>query len=554
MRSTSVLIVGAGPTGLSLALELFVQQVPFILIDPLFTRSPHSRALVLQSRSLELLSRHPSLVSNLLPLCKQNLGLSFYVNRKKALEVDLNKESMGVVDTEYLGPYFVSQSETELCLERQLEEYGGKVERGTKATSIVQDDNGVSVRVRKIKQDGYEEPNEEEIRCQYIAGCDGSHSMVRKSADLKFEGSAYASDFLLADVKLKWDYAPDRMTLLMGSEFMMCIPLKDGAYRLVLGVPALKNGESDYGESQDDGPTLREFEGAFQRLATGNIQLEDPPMWITRFKLHHRIADSFRNGRIFVAGDAAHIHSPAGGQGMNTGIQDAINLGWKLGMVLRKEKKDAFLDSYSIERRRVGNNLLKGTDRIFEFMTTSNPIYLYIRNTLFPWLAPIAFKEGANRARRFRFVSQLGIKYRHSSICKTASAYYGPRRGGDRVPDGRIILPGTLETTNLYSLFKGPTHHLLLFSGLGKGSMNAEELLETVGTDFPEKERSWLQIHRIVSEEKRAKDDICDEGGILHEKYGFATEPGYVFVRPDAYIGYIGTMKGLAEWKASLLL
>ncbi|KAJ8061616.1 hypothetical protein OCU04_009423 [Sclerotinia nivalis] len=554
MRSTAVLIVGAGPTGLSLALELSVQKIPFILIDPLLTRAPHSRALVLHARSVELLSRHSSLVSNLLPLWKQNLGLTFYINRKKAFEVDLTKESVGVLDTEYSGPYFLSQSETESCLERQLEEYGGKVERGTKATAIVQDDSGVSVRLRKVKEDGYEEPDEEEIRCQYIVGCDGSHSIVRKSAGLNFEGSAYASDFLLVDVKLKWDYAPNRLTMLMGSEFMMCLPLKDGAYRLILSVPNSKNGESTYGEAKDDEPTLKVFEEAFQRLATGNIQLEGPPMWIARFKLHHRIADSFRNGRIFIAGDAAHIHSPAGGQGMNTGIQDAINLGWKLGMVLRNEKKDTFLDSYNVERRRVGTNLLKGTDRVFEFMAMKNPIYLFLRNTLFPWMAPIAFKEGANRQRRYRFISQLGIRYCHSSICKTASAYYGPRRGGDRAPDGRIVIPGTQDTTNLYSLFKGPTHHLLLFSGLGKGAMDAEELLETVGTDFPGKEKSWLRIHRIVSQEKRESDDICDEDGILHERYGFKTEPGYVLVRPDAYIGYIGTMKGLAEWKASLLL
>ncbi|KAI9650953.1 hypothetical protein NHQ30_000988 [Ciborinia camelliae] len=551
MRSTAVLIVGAGPTGLTLALELFVQQVPFIIIDPLFAHSPHSRAVVLHSRSLELLSRHPSLVSNILPLCQHINGLSFYIDQKKAFEMDLDVD---VLDTEFSGPFFVSQSETESCLEAQLEEYGVQVERGTKATAILQDDNGVSVRIRKVKRDGCEESNEEEIRCQYIVGCDGSHSMVRKTAELKFEGSAYRSDFLLAEVKLKFDLAPDRLTMLMGSGFMMSLPLKDGIFRLVVSVPPTKNGESVHGESHDDVPTLKEFEEAFQRLGTGKLEFEDPPIWITRFKLHHRIADSFRNGRILIAGDAAHIHSPVGGQGTNTGIQDSINLGWKLGMVLRNEKKDTFLDSYSTERHRVGSNLLKGTDRIFEFMATTTPLYVYVRNTLFPWVAPIAFKEGANRARRYRFVSQLGIRYRHSPVCKTAKAYCGPRRGGDRAPNGRILLPGAQDTTYLYSLFKGPTHHLLLFSGLGKGGMDAEELLETVGTDFPEKEKSWLQIHRIVSEERRGKDDISDEGGVLHERYGFRTEPGYVVVRPDAYIGYIGTMKGLAEWKASLLL
>ena len=554
MRSTAVLIVGAGPTGLTLALELSLQKIPFILIEPLFTQSPNSRALVLHTRSMELFSRHSSLVSNLLPLCKQNLGLSFHINKKHAFEMDLSRENMGVLDTEYSGPYFLSQSETESCLEKQLEEYGGRVERGTKAMSIVQDHSGVTVRVKQIRQDGYEESDEEEIRCQYIVGCDGAHSMVRKSADLKFEGSAYQSDFLLADVKLDWEYASDRLTLLMGNEFMMCLPLKDGVYRLVLSIPNSKKEDSIYGEAKDDAPTLKQFEQAFERLAKGEVQLEDPPIWITRFKLHHRLADSFRNGRIFVAGDAAHIHSPAGGQGMNTGIQDAINLGWKLGAVLRNERKESFLDSYTIERRRVGINLLKGTDRVFEFMATTNPVYLYLRNTLFPWMAPIAFKKGENRARRYRFISQLGIRYRHSSICRTASAYYGPRRGGDRAPDGKIVLPDTQERTNLYSLLKGPTHHLLLFSGMGRRAMDAQELLETVGTDFPEKEQNWLTVHRIVSEEKKGGEGIYDEAGILHERYGFGSEPGYVCIRPDAYIEYIGTMNGLAEWKASLLL
>ncbi|PQE33126.1 FAD binding domain-containing protein [Rutstroemia sp. NJR-2017a WRK4] len=549
MRSTSVLIVGAGPTGLTLALELSVQNIPFILIDALPTPAPHSRALILHCRSVELLSRHPLVVSTILPLCKQNLGISIYVNKKKAFEMDLKKEGFGALDTEFNGPYFISQNVTESILEKQLVEYGGKLERGVKATSIVQDSEGVTVMTRKVREDSYEEPGEEEIRCKYIVGCDGAHSAVRKSTGLKFEGGAYAQDFLLADVSMKWNYATDRMAMLMGNEFMMCLPLMDGKYRLVLSQPSSKNGVA-----VEDEPTLQDFRDAFSRLAEGEVKIEDPPIWMSRFKLHHRTVEAYRKDRVFVAGDAAHIHSPAGGQGMNTGIQDAINLGWKLGMVLRNEKPDSFLDAYSIERHRVGINLLKGTDKVFEFMATTNPLYLFMRNTIFPWVAPLAFKSGANRARRYRFVSQLGIRYRHSPIVKTASMYPGPRQGGDRAPDGRLQLPGKGDSTNLYSLLTGPTHHLVLFSGLGKNSLDSEELLETVGTDFPEKNENWLKIHRVTSLMRRQEGDVCDNEGILHERYGFVEQPGYVLIRPDLYIGYIGTMQGLGEWKASLLV
>ncbi|PQE12902.1 fad binding domain-containing protein [Rutstroemia sp. NJR-2017a BBW] len=448
MRSTSVLIVGAGPTGLTLALELSVQNIPFILIDALPTPAPHSRALILHCRSVELLSRHPLVVSTILPLCKQNLGISIYVNKKKAFEMDLKKEGFGALDTEFNGPYFISQNVTESILEKQLVEYGGKLERGVKATSIVQDSEGVTVMTRKVREDSYEEPGEEEIRCKYIVGCDGAHSAVRKSTGLKFEGGAYAQDFLLADVSMKWNYATDRMTMLMCNEFMMCLPLMDGKYRLVLSQPSSKDGVA-----VEDEPTLQDFRNAFSRLAEGEVKIEDPPIWMSRFKLHHRTVEAYRKDRVFVAGDAAHIHSPAGGQGMNTGIQDAINLGWKLGMVLRNEKPDSFLDAYSIERHRVG-----------------------------------------------------------------------------------------------------PTHHLVLFSGLGKNSLDSEELLETVGTDFPEKNENWLRIHRVASLMRRQEGDLCDHEGILHERYGFVEQPGYVLIRPDLYIGYIGTMQGLGEWKASLLV
>ena len=170
---------------------------------------------------------------------------------------------------------------------------------------------------------------------------------------------------------------------------MIGFPLKDGLYRLIASRPNIGVDDAE--------PTLEDFQTIFSKLAPGTATLRDP-IWLTRFRLHHRGANKYRDGRLFVAGDAAHIHSPAGGQGMNTGIQDAINLGWKLASALHGECKDpnAILESYDIERRRVGEYLLKGTDRAFLFGTSSNPLFLFLRNSLVPWVLPWVL---ANRGR-----------------------------------------------------------------------------------------------------------------------------------------------------------
>jgi hypothetical protein len=370
-----------------------------------------------------------------------------------------------------------------------------------------------------------------------VVGCDGAHSIVRKSAGLTFDGAAYPQDFILADVHLKWDHQ-DSLTLFIGSYgFMAILPMKDGIFRLICS-------RSNYVDNESE-PTIKDFEDTFAAVAPGEAELFDP-VWISRFRLHHRNVHNYHAGRMFLAGDAAHIHSPAGGQGMNTGMQDAVNLGWKLAAVIRGEKNDSLLDSYSIERHKVGENLLRGTDRAFEFMCTTNPFYLYLRNTLVPWIIPWAMKDRNRRANRFRFVSQLGIRYRHSPIVGGASTYKGVLRGGDRAPDGK--LEGVLGQVTLLGLCTGPTHHLILFSGIGPLAVS-DEILQISVADFLEENVDWVKVHKILNESSPKLLSCADPEGHAHELYGFK-EPSYVLIRPDGYISFIGPLSAMDELRA----
>jgi 2-polyprenyl-6-methoxyphenol hydroxylase-like FAD-dependent oxidoreductase len=523
-----ILIVGAGPTGLTLALELASVSTPlsFRIIESSTTRSSKSRALVLHPRTLELLARH-DIVEDILSRGTFNEAIRFFVNKKFVYELDVRE--IGAGDTKFRNPLMISQAETEAVLERRLQELGVVVERGVRAENVMYDEDGVTCLLRS------ENGKEEEVRCLYIVGCDGAHSIVRKSAGMKFEGGVYPQDFILADVHMKWEQR-DCLSIFLGQGFIGIFPMKNGIFRLIV------NRAQETGK--DDEPTLKNFEDVMKELVPGEMELYDP-VWVTRFRLHHRMVDNYRRGRCFVAGDAAHIHSPAGGQGMNTGMQDAVNLGWKLASAIRGEGDDSFLDSYDIERRKVGLKLLHGTDRLFEMMATSNPVWLYLRNTLVPWIMPWVMRDPSTRAQRFRFISQLGIRYRNSPIVGQASPWKGALRGGDRAPDRE--LGGLDGDQSVLGLCKGLSFHLLLFSGIGDAMAN-DERLEEAAADFLDGGGASVKIHKIVSSPAANSHGNIDQEDKVHELYGF-NEPGYVLVRPDGYISFIGLLSTMAELK-----
>ncbi|KAH7323967.1 FAD binding domain-containing protein [Rhexocercosporidium sp. MPI-PUGE-AT-0058] len=519
---TDVLIIGGGPTGLTLALELSLQKIPFRIIDILPSRSPYSRAFALHARSLELLSRHPNIVPQLTSRGTFNVSVKLFSNKKPIFEIELGDTPFS--DTVYPGPLFVSQAVTEGVLDEALGAYGGGVEWGVEAMKVEQDEEGVDVRLKRA--DG----TNETVRAKYVVGCDGAHSIVRKSAGLTFEGGVYPQDFILADVKLKWERNPNLHIFIGHYGLLAALPLSktEGIFRLVCSRPFEKDTKTE--------PTMEDFRSALKQHVPGEVEISDS-VWMTRFKLHHRIASRYSEGRLFVAGDAAHIHSPVGGQGMNTGIQDSVNLGWKLASVLRGESEDSLLDSYHLERHKVGLAILRGTDRVFEIMATTNPVLLWARNWFVPWVVPWILGDRQRRRVRMRFLSQLGIRYLGSPVVGSSRGWEGKLRGGNRAADGKLLGPGRNEETTLIGLLKGPGYHLFLFSGVGANAVGMNELGDAEQKLVDGNDR--VTAHRILDGAEKSGKGFVDVDGNLHREYGF-DRPGFVLVRPDAYIAFIG--------------
>ncbi|KAL2017112.1 hypothetical protein VTK56DRAFT_2584 [Thermocarpiscus australiensis] len=546
-----VLIVGAGPVGAALALELALHHVSIRIIDKAPVRNDKSRALVVQPRTLELLNRHGA-GDRLVRRGRTLRGASLYFNTKLAVKIDL--DDLGTTDTEFPLPLTISQAETEAFLDECLSKYNVRVERPVSATSITQDSSGVTTAL--------ETPGgmTRTLRSKFVVGCDGAHSIVRHASDITFEGAAYPQEFILCDAHLRDSNLPqDRLVLHFGGQGLLAqFPINSELVRLVASRRRV------IGEARDQ-PTLAEFQTYFSSMtAPGSGTLHDP-IWLTRYRLHRRGVNRYRDGRLFLAGDAAHIHSPAGGQGMNTGIQDSINLGWKLALALALQlqaqaeeaqgqgkedvlaKAEALLDTYDAERQPVGRALLRGTDRLFAFMTSGNRFFIPLRNFFLRYVMPWLVRSTRRRRAVFQFLSEFGITYRHTSpIVGTATWFRGPVRGGDRLPDGRLRDAASGRETTLHRVCVGAPHHLLLFAGvrdsLGMGP------LEAAGDRVVRVFKSGVRVHYIAAHDRLGSGEewLVDPEGKMHAQFGFS-RPGYVLVRPDGYAAHIGPLAKLDQ-------
>lgn len=329
--TTDVLIIGSGPTGTTLALELAAQGIPFRIVDKIGQRSDKSKALAVQPRSLELMGRHGP-VERLVERGNLGLGGTIFVNGKKAADLDLGGVR-ATRDSAFPHTVLTPQSETEGFLANCLAtRYGRAVEFGTEATSVVQDAGGVTVTLRKVTspvssppsssasstrgdggRDGDSEAHETEtVRAKYVVGADGAHSVVRHAAAVAFEGDAYPQDFILCDAHIRNTAMPrNRFRICMRYGLLLVFPLGNDIVRLVASRPGVTATEE---------PALGDFQEWLEYMVPdGSAGELFDPIWMTRFKLHHRVSTNYRDRRFLLAGDAAHIHSPAGGQGMNTG-------------------------------------------------------------------------------------------------------------------------------------------------------------------------------------------------------------------------------------------
>jgi 2-polyprenyl-6-methoxyphenol hydroxylase-like FAD-dependent oxidoreductase len=493
-----VLVVGAGPTGLALAAQLCAYGTRLRVVDRSLDRVHESRALAIQPRTLEALAGF-GVTDALIAWGNPAMRLRMHLPGRT---VPIRFFDIGLSDTAYPFLLFLSQSETERVLVEHLAARDMPIERGTELVRTETKDSYVVCRLRGA--DG----RQETVKARYVVGCDGAHSTVRAEAGIRFEGYAYPQTFLLADLEVDGLEPGAVHTYMTGTGLLFFFPLGSPAtWRMLAMRPP---------DGPDAEVTLSLLQEITSRYTDDGLVLRDPA-WMTDFRLHNRGATHYRAGRCFLAGDAAHIHSPAGAQGMNTGIQDALNLGWKLSLVCRGAAPEELLETYETERAPVGRVVRRFTDRAFTAGTSSNPAVRLARTRLAPRVAPLALRATALRGRVFRTVSELGIHYRHSPASVAGSR--PPRRGpraGDRLPD----LPRGLQ-----SRCAGPGYQLLL---TGPSHLWRDERIAPVlhGRD------NLVGVHHL--------EDQGPWPGVVHG-----------LVRPDGYLGYVARgaqLAGLREY------
>ncbi|MBV9561227.1 MAG: FAD-dependent monooxygenase [Bradyrhizobium sp.] len=414
MTQTDVLIVGAGPSGLVLALWLTKLGSKVRIVDKTAEPGTTSRALAVQARTLELY-RQLDLTDAVLAKGHRVPAVNLWVRGEAAARLAF--ETIGAGLTPYPFLHIFPQDEHERLLIERLQALGVVVERRTELIGFEERPTGIVARLRG--SDGAEQ----DCEAGYLAGCDGARSFVRERLGTGFPGGTYRQVFYVADVEASGAAANGELHVdLEEADFLAVFPLAGQGRARLIGT--VRDERADRAES------LR-FEDVSAR-AINNLKVKIAKVnWFSTYRVHHRVTEHFRKGRIFLIGDAAHIHSPAGGQGMNTGIGDAINLAWKLAAVTAGRADQSLLDSYEAERIGFARRLVATTDRAFNFATAEGRIADIVRTRLAPILLPFAVHFEAVRDFMFRTVSQIMLNYRNGPLSRGAAGHV---HAGDRLP------------------------------------------------------------------------------------------------------------------------
>jgi len=358
---TDVLIVGAGPAGLAAAVTLAGKGVPFVLIDRLEAQQNTSRAAAVHARTLETLEKLG--IADSMVAAGRKLPVTTLCDRDKTL---LRIDFSGI-RSRYPFILALPQSETEAILTARLEALGGRIARGCEAVAVTPGADAVSATVRDAAG------GRTEVRARYVIGADGYHSLVRDSASIGFAPGTYAQSFVLADIHMDWPLSPDEMQVFLAREgIALVVPFSTQRFRVVATA-----------DNAPESPGVADVQAILdQRGPLSAAARVRDVVWSSRFRIHHGVAARYRAGRVFLAGDAAHVHSPAGGQGMNIGIQDAVALGERLAEVLAGRQPDGWLDGYQAVRRPVAEQIVSLTDRMTRMGTMTSPAARALRNLM----------------------------------------------------------------------------------------------------------------------------------------------------------------------------
>ncbi len=532
-QSSDVVIVGSGPTGLMAAALLSRCGVKVRILDKSDQQAHESRAFGVHAKSMELFLSM-GLADEFLARGLIATGMQIFVDGEKA--GGFNFDDIGRADTPYAFVLMVPQSHTEEVLVADLKRQGVEVEHHVEVVGFEQSADSVVVQARNKAGESFE------VRGSYLIGADGAHSIVRKTLGLKFEGAAYPQGFLLADCKVDWPLDHDHLKLFLhGRNLGVYLPLKGLDVGRIIAVKPLEIDTNAPVEAQGASDlSLDEVERAIRETTQLDVKLSNP-IWATRYRIHHRGVDKYRVGRVFVTGDAAHIHSPAGGQGMNTGLQDAANLAWKLALVLKGQAPSSLLDTYHSERWPVGQNILNYTDKLFAGMSSQKGWVAAVRNKLIPLFAATLSRSGTACARAFHFVSQLGIRYHESNIVHDASSSKAPKAWRDGLSAGHRA-PNALFARNrdVFSLIGGYRFHIL---ALSRQPLTRDEIT-SLAADLARSPTTCgipLETH-IIAHSLVGRDHALHqaESTQVFEAYGLDNETpqGLFLIRPDGYIAY----------------
>ncbi|MGV9350133.1 FAD-dependent monooxygenase [Streptomyces spiralis] len=530
MSQTQVLIAGAGPVGLTAALELRRRGVRCRLVDRLTERLPYARAVGVQPRTLEIWDRM-GVVRAALDAAVPLRGLLVYVNGSQQADIELTLPPQ--------VPYgFASlpQDETERILEEHLARYDTHVERGTELVSFEQDAAGVTSRLRAGTGE------ETELRSQFLVGCDGAHSLVRERLGLSFQGGTFPEAYLLADVELDWDLPAGQAVRALHhtqdgtvDDLLVCVPLPGRSrYRVSMLLHPEAHGdqrpeqapadEAAHGLEDAEAPRIEHIEAVLKRLSPRPVTAS-ALRWSSVFRIGHRIADRYCDGRVFIAGDAAHIHPPTGAQGMNTGIQDACNLAWKLALTVQGVAQPRLLESYTAERRPVGEEVVARTVRHATEGVTAE----------------------ADDARTMLLrEAQVLVSYRGSPVVEPAGEARTPA-AGDRAPDcGGLRDPLVAHPLRLYDLLRERDHVLLLYAATGEQAAAFDELADLARNTA----RSALTCYAVLAPDVEAPGLLLpfvhDGSGEFRDAYG-AESAAALLIRPDGHLAARSTPAGRLE-------
>ena len=490
---TDVIIVGAGPTGLALAGQFIRYGVDFIILDEKETTTPFSKAIGVQARTLEIYEQ--------IDLADDLIAQGAIAEKARLVE---GGEVRGEIDFSNIGegmsqyPFLllVEQGKHEEILYDFIKSHENKVWWQTRLESFTQDAEGVTANYRN--DDG----ETGTIEAKFLVGCDGAKSLVRHTLGLEFEGSTFERLFYVADVQIDWQFSHDALMLfLMKNSLLAFFPMVgENRYRIVGTFP--EEFAKDEGDILYEEIEKRVIEDTQLNLDISNVN------WFSVYKVHSRRVNKFSLGRCFLAGDSAHVHTPAGAQGMNTGIGDAYNLAWKMALVLRGKPDIKLLETYNEERLANAKKLLQTTDRLFDFGASEEPITAFFRLHVFPYIAGFALKFDAVKELIFPIISQIGINYRHSSLSETDGNF--AVKAGERMPYF------TIEGASVYEKLKEPKFHLLTFFDGEKRPPNFAEILPDELFNFHE-----FPLYPNIA-----------------EIFG-ANQSFIVLLRPDNYIGFI---------------